>query len=108
MAKPINYTGALGSKFVAPTSRYADKRAIYYGEARKLTYPIYKKNPVSFAPDDKHYEISKEMEYRPDKVSVQFYGAPDYWWKIMEVNNMKDILEFKAGRNIRLPGGFLM
>jgi len=43
------------------------------------------------------------MEYRPDLVSRDKYGIPDFWWKIMEVNNIKDIIDFKAGRTIVLP-----
>jgi hypothetical protein len=43
------------------------------------------------------------MEYRPDLVSQDKYGLPDFWWKIMEVNGMKDIMDFKAGKTIVLP-----
>ena len=73
-----------------------------------MAYPIYKKKKLSFAPSDLYYEITKDVEYRPDLVSNQYYSVPDYWWKIMEMNGMKDVLEFRAGRNIRLPGGKLM
>jgi hypothetical protein len=37
-------------------------------------------------------------------VSLETYGVVDYWWKILEANNMKDIFDFKSGVNIRLPG----
>ena len=106
MPSPIQYSGIEGSVYAVPSSRYFKSPIIYYED--KVTYPIYRKSKASFAPTDMHYEITKETEYRPDKVSHRFFGAPDYWWKIMEMNGMKDILDFKAGRNIILPGGTLM
>ena len=51
--------------------------------------------------------ITKGSEYRPDLVSFDEYGTIDFWWKIMEVNGIKDILDFAAGRNIRLPNNVL-
>ena len=74
----------------------------------RAAYPIYRKREFVLTSSDQHYEITKETEFRPDKLSHRVYGTPDYWWKIMEVNGMKDILEFRAGRNIILPGGALM
>ena len=47
--------------------------------------------------------IPNGMEYRPDLMSIQRYGTTDFWWRIMEVNKMKDIMEFKAGKTIILP-----
>jgi len=43
------------------------------------------------------------MEFRPDKMSQHVYGHVDWWWKIMEANNIKDVYDFKAGTNIRIP-----
>jgi hypothetical protein len=106
MPQSITYSGLEGSSYTLPSSRYYASPVIYW--EGKMTYPIYRKKKFSFNVTDKHYEITKEMEYRPDKVSHRFFGTPDYWWKIMEVNGMKDILEFRAGRNIILPGGNLM
>jgi len=51
--------------------------------------------------------ITKAFEYRPDLVSYKVYSTPDYWWKILEFNNMLDIFEFHTGRNIRLPSNFV-
>jgi hypothetical protein len=36
-------------------------------------------------------------------MSFDKYGVSDFWWKIMEANGMKDVMEFKAGRTIVLP-----
>jgi hypothetical protein len=102
----ITYTGQQGSKYVEATSRYSYSNVIRYNGNTAFT--IYRRKKSSFVPTDKYYDITKEVEYRPDKVARIFYGTPTYWWKIMEMNGMKDILEFKAGVVIRLPGGFLM
>jgi hypothetical protein len=106
MPQQIKYSKTEGRSYVTASSRYVMSPVIYY--EGKLAYPIYKKKKVSFGPQDQHYEITKEVEYRPDIVSHRNYGTPDYWWKIMEMNGMKDILEFRAGRNIILPGSGIM
>ena len=106
MAKHIEHTKAEGRSYVPPSSRYARLPIIKYDG--KLTYPVYKKGKTGLSAKGQHYEISKDVEYRPDLVSYMFYGAPDFWWRIMELNKMKDILEFRAGRNIILPGGGLL
>lgn len=106
MARSFENTAYEGRKYAGPTSRYATTPVIKY--EGKLTYPIYKKKKLGISPQDQHYEITREMEYRPDLVALTFFGAPDFWWRIMEINGMKDILEFRAGRNIILPGSSLM
>ena len=47
--------------------------------------------------------IDGSTAYRPDKVSLMKYGFVDYWYKIMELNKIYDIMDFKAGRTIYLP-----
>lgn len=106
MPRSIEYTRAEGRKYVASTSRYSTTPVIEY--EGKLAFPIYKKKKLLFGTTDKHYEITKDMEYRPDLVANLFFGAPDFWWRIMEMNHMADILEFRAGRNIIIPGSNLL
>ena len=108
MANFLKYTGFSTNKVVSPTSRYNNKKIVYYGDKAKITFATYKKQNLSFGPKDKFYEITKDVEFRPDLVSYYAYGISDYWWRIMEMNGMKDILEFRAGKNIRLPQSFLM
>lgn len=107
MANYIEETGLSPDKYVNSASRYKSAKVVYYTEQKKLTFTTYKKNKINFAPSDQWYEIYKQVEYRPDLVSFEIYGTVDFWWKIMEVNGMKDILEFSAGRVIRLPGNVL-
>lgn len=107
MANYIEKTNIKSSKFTNNTSRYNDINLIYYTEKNFLTYPLYKKNKYSKNNKEKYALITKKYEYRPDLVSYKFYGTPDFWWKIMEANNIKDIFDFKTGLSIKLPGNIL-
>jgi len=85
-------------------SRYRSSRIIYYGDLPKTAFETYKRTTVTTDSTlNKVTLITPGWEYRPDLVSFDFYGAPDFWWKIMEVNKMSDILEFKSGLTISLP-----
>ena len=106
MPNPIYYTNYGTNKVVSSTSRYNYRPIIYYGEKSKLAFTIYTKTSFPSSAD-KFYEITKDVEFRPDLVSFYMYGIPDYWWRIMETNGMKDILEFRSGRNIRLPSNIM-
>lgn len=104
MANYYEETRIAPSRFVPVTSRYAESKVVYYTERKLLTFNTYKKKTFPTASSDKFMVITKGVEFRPDLVSQQAYGTPDFWWKIMEANDMKDIYEFKAGENIRIPG----
>ena len=95
------------TKFVTPTSRYLESKVIYYTNLNRITFAIYKRKP--FVPDsqDKFMVVTSGLEYRPDLVSNRAYGFPDFWWKIMEANNIFDVFDFKAGTNIRIPSARL-
>jgi hypothetical protein len=108
MANEISYTNYGTKNLVASTSRYAARTVIHYGIHKKAAFAVHGKKIIGVLPGDKFYEIQKDMEFRPDLVSNHFFGMPDLWWRIMEVNGMKDILEFRSGRNIRIPNSFLM
>lgn len=85
-------------------SRYQKSRVIYYGDLPKTTFEIYKRILVTGDSTlDKVALVTPGWEYRPDLVSFDFYGVPDFWWKIMEANKINDILDFKSGLTIKLP-----
>lgn len=107
MANFIKLTGLSARKFVNASSRYLDAKVYYYSDNKHLTFEIYKRKINIPSEDDQWLEITKPVEYRPDLVSTEIYGAPDFWWRILEYNGMKDILEFQAGKNIKLPGDIL-
>jgi len=103
MANAIEFTNTRASEFVTKLSRYADSRVIYYSNERVTTFETYKRKKYTSSSRDQVTVITPGMEYRPDLLSFDKYGAPDFWWKIMEANNMKDVTEFKAGKTIVLP-----
>ena len=90
-------------RFVPVTSRYAQAEVLYYTENKFVTFGTYKKNEYKPGKKDKFMVVTKQYEYRPDLVSFDVYSTPDFWWKIMEANSIKDVFDFKAGINIRLP-----
>lgn len=89
------------SKIIAPLSRYSKSRTIKYGPIPKTTFETYKRS--GFSPAENLTLITPGWEYRPDLVSFDVFGFPDLWWKIMEINGIFDILDFKSGLTIRLP-----
>src|ERR1035437_3500550 len=86
--------------YVDSTSRYSNSTIVYYGDDNLLTFETYKRGVQTDATSDRYTIIPAGMEYRPDLMSNQIYGVPDLWWKILEVNNIFDVFDFKAGTNI--------
>lgn len=84
-------------------SRYRNQQVLYYGDQRFLTFSTYKRTNYVSTGMEKVMLVNKGVEYRPDLVSYDVYGFPDHWWKILEVNKMKDVYDFKAGVTIILP-----
>ena len=103
MANKTEYTNLRATDFVTRVSRYAESKVLYYSNEKIITFETYKKKKFVESSGDKVAVIPPGMEFRPDLVSKEKYGLPDFWWRIMESNNIKDIFEFKAGRTIVLP-----
>ena len=103
MAIPITYTKLSSNRFVTPTSRYVDSQVISYSDQNILTFEIYKRKKYKPNNKDKFTVITSGYQYRPDLLSNAIYGVPDFWWRIMEVNGIWDIYDFKIGINICLP-----
>lgn len=103
MANKITRTNLKSSDFVDAASRYINGEVIYYGDQNYLTFTTYKKRKRLLSKEDKFTSISLGHQYRPDLLSNEVYGTPDFWWKIMEFNNISDVFEFEAGKTIRLP-----
>lgn len=103
MANKIEFTDTNPRNFVNNLSRYAESKVIYYSDENIITFETYKRKKFKSSPRDQVTVITPGMEYRPDLMSFDKYGMVDFWWKIMEANQMKDIMEFKAGRTIVLP-----
>jgi hypothetical protein len=103
MANAIEFVATNPTEFVTRLSRYAKSKVMYYSDSRITTFETYKRAKFSPSSRDQVAVITPGTEYRPDLMSFDRYGIPDFWWKIMEANNMKDVMEFKAGRTIILP-----
>lgn len=103
MANFYEETDILPEKFVTPTSRYMESKVVYYTERGLLTFNTYKRSENVPSENDKYMVITPGYEYRPDLLSQQAYGVVDFWYRIMEANNIYDIYDFKAGRNIVIP-----
>ena len=91
------------SNFVAPTSRYSNSKVLLWSDKHILTFATFKRSTIPLSDSDKYTVITKSTEFRPDLVSQDAYGFPDFWWRILIANNMQDIFEFKVGTNIRVP-----
>lgn len=103
MANKIEYSDIDPGEFVTRLSRYHGSRVVYYSDEKIITFETYKRKKHSPSPNDQVTVITPGMEYRPDLLSFEKYGIPDFWWKIMEANDLKDVTEFRAGKTIVLP-----
>lgn len=49
-------------------------------------------------------EVTQPVEHRLDLLAYQFYGTPDLWWVIAEINQLLDpFTEVVVGKELRLP-----
>lgn len=53
--------------------------------------------------EDKYTTLDQGNQYRPDVISTQVYGDPNFGWAIMEVNNIRHFAELKLGLRLRIP-----
>lgn len=103
MANKIEFTDLRPTEFVTNVSRYSNSRVLYYSDGRIVTFETYKRKKFVPSQRDQVAVVTPGMEYRPDIMSFEKYGVPDFWWKILEANNMKDVIEFKSGKTVVLP-----
>lgn len=103
MANQITQTSINAKTLVSGSSRYRNSSVIYYGSNNKLTFETYKRNAFVSSQDDRFAVIPPDQEFRPDITSNKVYGTPSFWWRIMEINGIFDIFDYKAGINVRLP-----
>lgn len=101
-------TGISNLTYVDTNSRYISADLIYYNsEKRKyLTFETYKRPLRQSSPNDRFYVIDGGVAYRPDVVAKKIYGTEEFWWVIMQANNMFDIMDFSAGKTILIPSPF--
>lgn len=107
MSNLIEFTNIRPTRYVPVSSRYMSSTVVYYTENKLLTFAIYKRTTIPYNENDKYYVVNSGTEYRPDLVSQNAYGTPDFWWKILEANDIKDVFDFKSGLNVRIPYALL-
>lgn len=63
------------------------------------------KLPIIVAETESDYfiVIDSTNEYRPDMLSYQVYGDPNYGWALMELNTLRSFLDLKPGVRLRIP-----
>lgn len=49
------------------------------------------------------YQVIDVTEYRPALVSFLIYGTPDYWWILLDYNQIT-FSQFVTGTTLRIPG----
>lgn len=107
MANHIEYAAKLNPDlYIIRSSRYTRSKVLYYGDDKKICFSTYKRINIAESDDDKFVILTTAYNYRPDLLSQQIYFTPDYWWRLMEFNGMKDITEFTAGKTVRIPSNF--
>lgn len=102
----IEQANIRANQLVDGYSRYNGQRVIYWGPKRKITFETYLRKKYVKTGSEYVMVINKGVEYRPDLVSYDYYGIPDLWWKILEVNNIFDVFNFTKGKTIFLPSLF--
>lgn len=107
MTVPIEDSKISAVSVIKGLSRYKYQNVIYWGEQKYITFDLYVRQKYKRTGKEKVMLITKGLEYRPDLVAYDVFGIVDAWWKILEVNGMKDIWEFKAGKTIFLPESLL-
>lgn len=103
MANYTEETNLNPNRFVNSSSRYTGSKVIYYTENKLLTFNLYRKTKIARTSGDRYLVVSPGQEYRPDLISNLAYGTVDFWWRIMEANDIKDVFDIKVGLNLRIP-----
>lgn len=52
---------------------------------------------------DFYVEIDSTNEFRPDMLSYQVYGTPDFGWALMEINTLRSFKDLYLRRRLRIP-----
>jgi len=52
---------------------------------------------------DFYVSIDSSNEFRPDMLSYQVYGTPDYGWALMEINTLRSFKDLKLQARLRIP-----
>lgn len=107
MTVQIEIANIRPEQLVRGFSRYLESPVIYWGDQRRITFETYLRKPYKVTGKERVTRVTPGIEYRPDLLAFDIYGTPDAWWKILEVNGIYDIYEFKTGITIILPDNLI-
>ena len=107
MTVPIEPANIRVQLLVRGLSRYKDSTPIYWGDQKRICFQTYLRQPYKVTGNEKVALVTPGLAYRPDLLSYEVYGFPDAWWRIMEVNGIHDVWDFKPGITVMLPDSVL-
>jgi hypothetical protein len=107
MTVPIESTTIVTATVVQGFSRYQNSEVIYWGDQNLLAFGTYIRTAYVPTGTEKVIMVTPGLAYRPDLLSADYYGTSDAWWKILEVNGIYDIYDFKPGITVMLPASLL-
>lgn len=84
-------------------SRYQTKIRLLNNKG-ELSIRMMRLRDLTFNDDDSVIHVVQPMEeYRPDLISYQYFGTPDYAWAILAANNLSVPFELNYGTKILIP-----
>jgi hypothetical protein len=88
-----------------PNSRYYNSTITSVTTDNGLENYTILKLPISVPETDGDFyiEIDSTNEFRPDMLSFQVYGTPDFGWAIMEVNTLLSFKDLYIRNRLRIP-----
>lgn len=107
MTVPISSTNIRTDSVTQGFSRYQNSEVIYWGDQNLITFDTYVRTAYVPTGNEKVIMVTPGLAYRPDLLAYDIYGTPDAWWKILEVNGIYDIYDFKPGVTVMLPANLM-
>lgn len=53
--------------------------------------------------EDRFITLTQQGQFRPDLISNEVYGTPEFGWAIMEANDLRSFVDLKSGLRLRIP-----
>jgi len=73
-------------------------------ESGILRYGLWEPLDIVLNGTESSIVVDSTSENRPDLISMEVYGVVDYWWVIMQVNNiLMPIRDLVAGKILIIP-----
>src|SRR4051812_37343415 len=107
MTVPIVPANIRATSVLRGLSRYKESVIIYWGEQKRIAFETYLRTPYTQTGKERVVLVTPGLAYRPDLLAFEVYGFPDGWWKILEVNKISDVFDFKPGITVMLPDALL-